>query len=138
MKLHKNASGNSVLKMTKKEWLAMGKEAGWSDEQHMWHTQKTNREVFISRLEKLCTNLGRNYIQDSWEAKRLASDASKIREEDLANSLNKFSDSLKALSLEHQEIEQVAEKSGLWAEWDKLNPGTYPTPEEKKNNERHI
>jgi len=42
MKLHKNASGKSVLKMTKKEWLAMGKEAGWSDED--WEKFRRERD----------------------------------------------------------------------------------------------
>jgi len=29
MKLHKNASGKQIIKINKKEWIAIGKEAGW-------------------------------------------------------------------------------------------------------------
>jgi len=59
MKLVKTASGKTTIKMSKKEWTDLGKQAGWIKEASNWDA--INQE-FSQSVQKSIENL--NYVQD--------------------------------------------------------------------------
>ena len=84
MKLYKNASGKTLLKLTKSEWLAMGKQGQWAPPEQGLITQDVDRvlqdaNMALQRLESIKSAMPPEWFTKIGEDPREWTEGSKCR-----------------------------------------------------------